>query len=295
MAGTITLDGIPFERNLVAAGGIRFHCVEGGTGPTVVLVSGFPQSVYAWRRVMPLLVDRFRVVALDLPGQGDSDKPAAGYDTQTTAHRVNALVKMLDLGRHVLVGHDIGAWLAYPYAHLFEDELAGVVFLDANIPGVTLHPVIKVADPDYWRGFHFLFNMIPDLPEALLAGRERILIEWFFNRKSANVVATFDSADVDEYERVYSMPGGLRGMLGYYRAVIEDMEQNNALFGRKLKLPILALGGDVGSAPDLFEAMRPLGTDVRGGVVARSGHYIPEEQPETLATELKRFLASLTF
>ncbi|GJD66990.1 hypothetical protein MPEAHAMD_7189 [Methylobacterium frigidaeris] len=188
--------------------------------------------------------------------------------------------------RDEALDQDIGSWVAYPYAHAYEDELAGVVFLDANIPGVTLQPVIRLADPDYWRGFHFLFNMIEDLPEALLAGRERILIEWFFNHKTANAMATFDAADIDEYERVYSRLGGMRGMLGYYRAVMQDMKQNEILFSRKLDLAVLALGGDQGSAPDIFSAMQPLGTNVRGGVVEKSGHYIPEEQPHRLAEML---------
>ena len=293
MERSMNLGGVPFEHKMVAAAGLRFHCVMGGSGPVVVLVAGFPQSWYAWRRVMPLLAPHSRVIAVDLPGQGDSDKPAGGYDTGTAARRVNALLKALAVDRHLFVGHDIGSWVGYPYAHAFEHELRGMVFLDANIPGVTLQPTLKLAAPDYWRNWHFLFNMVEDLPEALLAGRERILIEWFFNRKTAVAPSTFSRADMDEYERVYSLPGGLRGMLGYYRAVIEDMEQNKPLFARKLTLPILALGGDKGSAPDIYAAMRPLGEDVRGGLVAESGHYVPEEQPEALAAQILDFAKTL--
>lgn len=83
-------------------------------------------------------------------------------------------------------------------------------------------------------------------------------------------------------------------MLGYYRAVIQDMEQNKALFARKLKLPILALGGDGGSAPNIHAAMQDLGEDVRGGLITNSGHYIPEEQPETLAAQLMGFANTLS-
>jgi pimeloyl-ACP methyl ester carboxylesterase len=290
----VDLGGPPFEHRMVAVAGLRFHCVLGGSGPTIVLLAGFPQSWYAWRRVMPLLAPHFRVIALDLPGQGDSDKPMNGYDTQTTARRVNGLLKVLGVERHLLVGHDIGSWIGYPYAHEFEQELGGIVFLDGNIPGITLQPTFELTQSDYWRKWHFLFNMIEDLPEALLVGRERVLIEWFFNRKTAVAMSTFSRADIDEYERVYSLPGGMRGMLGYYRAVIQDMEQNQALQTRKLKLPILALGGDGGSAPNIHSAMLPLGEDVRGGVIPNSGHYIPEEQPEALAAELVAFAKTLT-
>ena len=295
MQQEVDAGGVAFEHKMVAIPGMRLHCMLGGSGPVIVLVAGFPQSCYAWRRVMPLLASQFRVIAVDLPGQGDSDKPLGGYDTQTAAHRVKALLKVLNVGRHIYVGHDVGSWVGYPYAHAFEEELSGVVFLDANIPGVTLQPTLRIAEPDYWRNWHFLFNMIEDLPEALLAGRERVLIEWFFHHKTGVSASTFSRADVDEYERVYSQPGGIRGMLGYYRAVIQDMRQNNDLFTRKLKLPILALGGDGGSAPDIYAAMQTLGEDVRGGVIANSGHYIPEEQPEALAERLIEFANTIRF
>ncbi|MBW8086643.1 alpha/beta hydrolase [Streptomyces hygroscopicus subsp. hygroscopicus] len=277
---------------MVWADDLRFHIVEAGEGPTIVLVAGFPQSCYAWRRLMPLLADRFHVIAVDLPGQGDSDKPVDGYDTLTTGKRLRSLLKVLGEDRYVLVGHDIGAWVGYAYAHQFAADLRGVVLLDGNIPGVTLRPTITLG-PDNWRNWHFLFNPIPDLPEALLQGRERILIEWFFSRKTANWRSTFSKADIDEYERVYQAPGGLRGMLGYYRAVLEDIEQNTPLMRRKIGVPVLALGGEVGSAPDLYESMQPLGRDVRGGVIAGSGHYIPEEEPEALAREISDFINGL--
>jgi pimeloyl-ACP methyl ester carboxylesterase len=240
---------------------------------------------------MPILADRYTVVAIDLPGQGDSDKPAGGYDTRTTGERVNALIKTLGHDRYFMAGHDIGSWVAYPYAARYESEVARLVLLDANIPGVTLRPSIQLSFEQSWRTWHFLFNTIPDLPEALLQGRERVLIEWFFQRKTANPAGTFTTADIDEYERVYRKLGNLGGMLGYYRAVFEDMAQNAELARTKVKTPILALGGDRGSAPDIYEAMRPLCENVRGGVVADCGHYIPEEQPEALAAKMTEFFA----
>lgn len=118
--------------------------------------------------------------------------------------------------------------------------------------------------------WHFLFNAIPDLPEALLQGRERVLIEWFFQRKTANPAGTVSTADIDEYERVYRKLGNLTGMLGYYRAIFEDMSQNAELAKAKVKTPILALGGDRGSAPDIYEAMKPLCEDLRGCVIRQT-------------------------
>jgi len=288
----LILAGTPFSHRQVQAAGLRFHLVEGGSGPVVVFLAGFPQSWYAWRRVLPLLGERFTVIAIDLPGQGDSEKPLDGYDTQTTGQRIHSLLSVLGHNRYVLVGHDIGSWVAYPYAYEYADELRGVVLLDGNIPGVTLQPTITLG-PENWRNWHFLFNPIADLPEALFQGRERVLIEWFFSKKTANPTATFTREDIDEYERVYASLGGMRGMLGYYRAVLEDIKQNASLTARRLSVPVLAFGGDAGSAPDLHERLLLLCTDLRGGVIKDCGHYIPEEQPEALASEILAFIGTL--
>ncbi|MDX3984631.1 MAG: alpha/beta fold hydrolase [Achromobacter sp.] len=288
-ADTFALDGTPFQHRRVVVDGLGYHVVEGGTGPALILLAGFPQSWYAWRRVMPLLAPHFRVFAVDLPGQGDSDKPLDGYDTRTAGERLHALFHAMGLTRYALAGHDIGAWIAYPYAARYAHEVDQVVLLDANIPGVTLPPAIELG-ADNWRSWHFLFNSVPDLPEALLAGRERILIEWFFSCKTANKPGVFSRADIDEYERVYQTLGGLRGMLGYYRAEPEDREQNRALRDTPLTVPVLALGGEQGSAPGLHQALRPLARDLQGGVLADCGHYLPEEQPRELARRMLAFL-----
>src|SRR5881628_3339414 len=206
----------PRDHRMVESDGLRYHVVTKGRGPVVVLVAGFPQTCYAWRHVAPLLAEHYTVLAVDLPGQGDSDKPLDGYDTRTTAHRLHGLLTTLGHDRYVYVGHDIGAWVGYALAHEFPDALRGISLIDGNIPGVTLPDTITLG-PDNWRKFHFLFNSVQDLPEALLAGRERIFIEWFFQHKTASIRQAFTSADLDEYERAYSMPGGMRGMLNYYR------------------------------------------------------------------------------
>jgi len=285
---TLILGEKSFQHHFVDADGIRFHTVSGGSGVPIILMAGFPQSWFAWRRVMPLLAEHYQVIAIDLPGQGDSDKPVDGYDTKTTGDRLNALVKAMGIGRYHIGAHDIGAWVAYPYIARFPDEVGKLVLLDANIPGVTLKTTIEVG-PDNWKAWHFLFHPVPDIPEILITGRERQYIEWFFQRKTFNPAGTFSRSDVDEYERVYTQPGNLRGALAYYRAVFEDIEQNQALATRVLHTPMLALGGDVGMSPGIFEAMRSLGSNVQGGVIKNCGHYMPEEQPEVIATRMLEF------
>jgi pimeloyl-ACP methyl ester carboxylesterase len=225
----------------------RFHIVEGGSGPPVILMAGFPQSWYAWRRVMPILAQSHTVIAIDLPGQGDSDRPADGYDTRTTGERINALIKVLGYDRCFMAGHDIGSWVAYPYAARYPEQLRRVVLLDANIPGVTLPKSIQLGFESNWRNWHFLFNTIPDLPEALLQGRKRILIQWFFQLRQRTVQA-FSAKRTSTSTTECT--------------AFEDMVQNADLAKARIKIPILALGGDVGSAPNIYDAIKPLGEDV---------------------------------
>ena len=286
----IELGGKRFKHAMVDARDVRLHTVSGGKGFPVLLMAGFPQSWYAWRRIMPILADHFHVVAIDLPGQGDSDKPVDGYDTRTAGDRVHGLVKELGFERYHIGAHDIGSWVAYLFVARFADEVGRLVLLDANIPGVTLKPTVKVG-PNTWKSWHFFFHQVPDVPEFLITGRERSYIEWFFQRKTFNPAGTFSTADIDEYERVYKQPGNLRGALAYYRAVLDDAEQNASLAAKKIEMPILALGGDFGMSPDIYDAIKPLATHVEGGVIQNCGHYMPEEQPDEIAAKMIKFFS----
>ncbi len=239
---------------------------------------------------MPLLAEKYNVIAIDLPGQGSSDKPANGYDTRTTGDRIHKLMQVMGNNRYSILAHDIGAWVAYPYIARFSDEVRKLVILDANIPGVTLSNTITVGR-DNWKAWHFLFHPVSDLPEILITGREREYIEWFFQRKTYNPKATFSQEDIDVYVNAYQQPGNLRGALSYYRAVFDDIEQNKALATQKVKTPILALGGAQGMSPDLFEAMKPLAENLSGGVIDQCGHYMPEEQPDVISQMVLKFLA----
>ena len=287
-----TLEG--FEHRFATVEGVRLHYVTGGKadGEVVVLLAGFPESWFAWRKVMPLLAPAYRIIAPDLPGQGDSDRPYGGYDTQALAATVHGLLQQLGVSRYCLVAHDVGAWVAYPYVALFGHEIRRLVLMDAGIPGVTLPEVLPTAPHRAWRTWHFSFHAIPDLPEMLIAGREREYLDWFLRRKTANP-ETFSDADIAEYLRVFMRDGGLRAGLAYYRAAALSAQQNRELAARgKLKVPVLALGSDQGSIADMATPLKAFAEDVRGGVIAHCGHFLPEEQPAAVAGELAKFFAA---
>jgi len=280
-----------FEHRFETVDGVRLHYVVGGkkAGDIVVLLAGFPESWYAWRKVMQLLAPTFRIIAPDLPGQGDSDRPASGYDTQSLAAAVHGLLRQLDVRRYFLAGHDVGAWVAYPYGALFGDEVRRLALLDAGIPGITLPEALPTAPDRAWRTWHFAFHAIPDLPEALITGRERDYLDWFLRRKAANP-ETFSDLDIEEYLRVFKKDGGLRAGLAYYRAVAVSAQQNRDLAARgRLTVPVLAVSADQGSIPDMASPLKAFAQEVHGSIVAHCGHFIPEEQPHAVAKELTDF------
>ncbi len=280
-----------FNHGFATAEGLRFHYVAGGADVerTVVLLAGFPESWFAWRHVMPLLGERFRVVAVDLPGQGDSDKPLDGYDTQTVAKRVHALLQRLGLKRYHLAAHDVGAWVAFPYALMFGDEVSALVLMDAGIPGVTLPDMLPSAPDKAWKTWHFAFHAVADLPETLIEGRERAYLEWFFQHKTANP-SCYGAEEMAEYLRIFCAPGGMRAGLAFYRAAARSAEQNRELVQKgKLTMPVLGLSADQGSIADIAAAVRPFAMDVRGETIADCGHFQPEEQPQAVSDALLRF------
>jgi pimeloyl-ACP methyl ester carboxylesterase len=151
--------------------------------------------------------------------------------------------------------------------------------------------MLPTAPDRAWRTWHFAFHAVPDLPEALIAGRERVYLDWFLRRKTANPLS-FSDADLDEYVRIFSMPGALRAGLAFYRAASVSAEQNRALIhDGKLAMPVLAVGADQGSIPDMAGPLRPFAENLRGETVSSSGHFIPEEQPEAVARLLGDFLS----
>lgn len=269
-------------------GAQHWHVVEAGEPDgveTIVLAAGFPQSWHAWRRVMPLLAERHRVFAIDLPGQGDSGPSASGYDSWTTAGLIGELLDELGLARPIFAGHDVGAWVGFSAAARLADRLSGVALLDGNVPGVNLH----LDDTGGYGGWHFIFQRVPALPELLFTGHERDIVEWFLHRSALDWRATFSDADIDEYVRAYSRPTSLRGMLEYYRAVPENTARNLALGEAGIRLPVLAVVGASSGSRDLPTRLEPIAADLTAVTIDGAAHYVAEEQPQVVAAALERF------
>ena len=266
--------------------GVRLHYVAAGNGEPVVLVHGFPQTWYEWRRMIPALAERFTVIAPDYRGAGHSSRPVTGYDKRTMATDLRELVRHLGFERAAIVGHDIGLMVAYSYAAQFPEATSKLVAIDAPLPGTKVWDRISV-DPRVW---HFAFHGARDLPETLVAGREREYLTFFVNARIYNTAA-FTPEDLDHYVRAYAEPGAMRAGFEVYRAFEQDVRDNRELMKNRLTMPVLAVGGAHStSGPLIEEMMREVADDVTGVVIPESAHWIPEENPDALLESLATFL-----
>jgi pimeloyl-ACP methyl ester carboxylesterase len=270
-------------------GDVRLHYVTAGSGFPIVLLHGWPQSWYEWRHIIPVLAERYQVIAPDLRGLGDSSRPQEGYDKKTVGNDIWRLVNgTLGIREFFLVGHDWGGPTAYAVAAAHPEAVRKLCVLDVSIPGD--------GSPNISQGgkrWHHAFHQTPDLPEALVAGREDIYLGWFYRNYGARPDAIPDD-DIAEYLRTYRQPGALRAGFSYYRNIPKDIADNAAIAKDfKLPMPVLALGGDSGwgRGMEVLHSLQRMATDVRGGVITQSGHWIPEEQPQQLLDRLLPFLA----
>jgi pimeloyl-ACP methyl ester carboxylesterase len=285
-----------FHHETAVIKGVRLHFVEGGSGPPIVLLPGWPQSWYAWRYVMPLLAkaDR-RVIALDPRGMGDSDRPASGYDMRTVAAELHDFVEALNLtanGPVDIVGHDLGTWIAYAYAADWPADVKRLAVFDAALPGITPPPPAGIPSAEAnVRTWHLAFNRLDDLPEILLRGREREFLTWLFRAKSIRPW-TITPADLDEYVRVNAAPGAIRATLSYQRHFLgpEGIAHSRARAEHKLTMPVLAVGAESGGGSTMLDTMRLVAADVRGSLFADCGHYVAEEAPRAVAEQIIRFM-----
>lgn len=285
-----------FSHGVVRTATGRLHYVSGGDGPTVLLLPGWPQSWYAWRYMMPALANSGkRVVALDLPGMGDSDHPVEGYDSTSIALTLRSAIE--SIAPHAksgieVIAHDVGAWMAYALAADHPDCVKRLVLMDAAIPGLSALPSGQLTDNQVMRTWHFAFNRLDDLPEILIKDREEPFLQWLFSTK-AERGWTIDEKALNEYVRVNRLPGALRSALSYYKNAFseQDIETNKLRSAKPLLMPVLTIGAQYGVSQLLYNTLSPLCTDIRGEVIKGAGHYLPEEAPEEIGTILKDFLS----
>ena len=264
--------------------GVRLQYLTAGKGPAVILLHGYAETSRMWRPILPVLAERFTVIAPDLPGIGESAVPGNGSDMKTAAQRIHGLARSLGIEKARVVGHDIGLMVAYAYAAQFPAETEKLVVMDAFLPGVSGWEAI-FNNPNLW---HFRFHGAT--PEALVQGRERTYFEYYWNEFAADKTRSLPEADRKAYAAAYARPGRMRAGWAYFASFPQAAEDFAQLAQTKLTMPVLSLGGEKSLGEALAQQMKVVATDVTVVVLKDTGHWVMEERPKETMEALVKFL-----
>ena len=261
-----------FHQGNVAVDGGTLHYYEGGQGPALVLIHGWPETSYTWRDVAPDLAKTHTVIAFDLPGLGQSSIPSSGFDAETVAARIRQGVHALGFNQVAILAHDIGALIAYPYARDFPNEVSRMAVLEAPLNGFGLEQAFGLS-------FHFGLNESPKpIPENIIDnGDVSTYLGMLYNGAQHP-----DSIAQQYYFNAYSSPARRSAGYEYYRAFPTNAAYNVAHASTKITMPVLAMGAQYVFGPAVAASFSNVASDVRQVVAPDSGHWIEEENPTFL-------------
>lgn len=273
-----------FTTRDIPSNGTTLHVRTGGTGPAVVLLHGFGDTGDMWAPVAANLVRDHTVIVPDLRGFGLSARPASGYDKMTQAADIAGMLDALQVSRADMVAHDIGNMVAFAFAARYPNRLSRLVLMDAPIPGVGPWEELAHA-PQAW---HFYFYG-PD-EERLVAGRERIYLDRFYDELSANP-AKIDEATREHYAKLYAQPGAMHAAFSQFQAFPQDAKDNQAvLVNGKLTTPVLAIGGSGSYGKVMATVARAAFSNVESESIPDAGHWLMEEQPQAVVHAIRAYL-----
>jgi pimeloyl-ACP methyl ester carboxylesterase len=243
-----------------------------------------------WRPVMRVLAQRFDVIAPDLRGAGGSQVTETGYDKASMAHDVHQLLEHLGVtGQVGVVGHDMGAGVAYAYAAEHREHVRRLGFLEFALPGFGFEQAMQpVPDAENWQ--LAFFASAPDMAHQLFTGREDDLLAWYFGHAADDPYAVA-AIDRSLYARALRAPGALRAMLSYFATIWQDAEHNRYQAASRLSIPVLAVGGARSAADGPRQSMEQVADDVQGVILDGAGHWLADEQPDALSALLLHFLS----
>lgn len=248
---------------------------ESGKGTPLILLHGWPQTSYIWRKVFPELQEHYRIIAIDLPGMGNSNNLPSS-DTLAVSKLIKDFCAELYIDQFHLVAHDIGAWVAVTFALEYEHLLKSLIILDAGIPGLIPDEVFSPLNAQ--KIWQFYFHAIDEIPEFLIEGKEWGYLSWYFDKKTA-VKDAFNLEDIAVYVNAYSGKKRLSTSFDYYRSFALNVAQNTS-YQHKLHIPILAIGGELAQGKNVGIAMQKIsGNPIHAVSLPKCGHYIAEEQP----------------
>jgi pimeloyl-ACP methyl ester carboxylesterase len=283
-----------FENDYATVNGVRLHFVAGGKGPPVLLLPGWPETWWSFYKIMPQLAEHHRVIAVDLRGMGGSDKPAEGYDKKMMAKDIFELVHHLGYDKVDLVGHDIGAMVAFSFAANYPESTRRLVLLDVPHPDAKLAswPLLPTEgtfgdkiDENHAYAWWFAFHQVRGLPEQILAGREYLEQEWFFKYLLYDESA-ISPRDRAVYAAAYASRDAIRAGNAWYQAFPRDINDDKSY--SKLEMPVLGLAGP--GYNWLKDTLERHAANVKVVKIPNCGHFIAEEKPDETIRYLNEFL-----
>jgi haloacetate dehalogenase len=275
--------------SIATVNGIRMYYRQQGNGPLLMLLHGWPQTGHCWRHLVGPLSASYTVVVPDLRGYGRSDLPLDGHDKRTKAEDLHQLVRALGHESATVIGHDRGARVAHRWALDHPGDVERLAVLDI----IPTREMWRRMDGDLARRvWHWFFAMQPDLPELLTGANPDAYIRFIIDSWA---YVPLPEEDIAEYVRAFSRPGALRAGSDDYRAAFPyDAEHDDADYGRKIAMPVLALWGEHSflRTIDALEVWRDYAEDVTGTAIEECGHFLAEERPDAVLAELRAFLES---
>jgi pimeloyl-ACP methyl ester carboxylesterase len=273
-----------FKAQQIQTNGTKLYVRLGGTGPAVVLLHGFGDTGDMWQPIAAQLVKDHTVIVPDLRGMGLSDHPDTGYTKKNEAIDIAGVMDALKIDRADLVTHDIGNMVGYALAAQYPARIAKWVVIDAPLPGIGTWTA-QLSNPKTW---HFNFHG-PD-EERLVAGRERIYLDRFWNELSDDP-KRIDESTREHYAALYARPHAIHDAFEQFVAFPQDGIDNRAFLAKgKLTMPILAVGGDKSYGAGMETELKFVATNVKGGIVPASGHWVMEENPAATTKLVMDFL-----
>jgi pimeloyl-ACP methyl ester carboxylesterase len=285
MAG-ITPFPASFHTQMMPTNGTSLYVRVGGKGPAVVLLHGFGDTGDMWAALAIVLAKDHTVIVPDLRGMGLSEHPDSGYTKKNQAVDIAGIMDALKVQKADLVTHDIGNMVGYALAAQYPARITRWVVIDAPLPGIGNWDTIKHS-PMLW---HFNFRG-PD-EERLVQGRERIYLDRFYNELSADP-KSIDEDTRQHYAALYARPHAIHDAFEQFGAFTQDATDNKALLakGGKITMPVFAVGAEKSFGTGMADELRFAATNVTGGIVPNSGHWIMEENPQTTIKLVTEFLA----
>ncbi|MDH5934107.1 alpha/beta fold hydrolase [Vibrio sp. 10N.237.312.C02] len=284
-----------FESSFKEINGVKLHYVEGGSGPLVLMVHGYGQTWYEWHQLMPKLAKEHRVVAVDMPGLGQSEPLDSTYSGLDVYPYLHGLAKSFSPDEPFdVVAHDTGVWMTYPMIAQHQDDISKVIYFDSIIPDDTIYTFPSFTPEGEASTWHWSFYTAENnFAENIIEGKEKLFLSHIIKKHATNKEVFTDEL-LDLYAKSYAKPETLHAAFEYYRSFTTSAEQNKAIVkDHKLKMPVLVIPGDSngGGLGDAFlNQVKKYGDNVQGETIQGCGHWLPEECPATVEPLVIDFL-----